>query len=360
MSLFLIYPERKTIMKTGILIPAYQPDGKMVEFVRECAEAGFEVTVVNDGSSRGLEYFEQVKLIPGVTLIGYEQNRGKGHALKTGIQSMEERGFGGVITADAYGQHLVSDIKKVAAAMEENPGKLVMGARDTDKMPPRSQGGNRLTRRVFRLLYGIDLKDSQTGLRGIPLTDRSREGLLSIRGDRYEYEMEMLTRSSSLFPAGIFEQPISTVYFDGNKGSHFRPVKDSARIFAVILRRFPAFMASSLLAFGIDYSLFNLFFYVLSLGTAGSTVCARLVSASANFLVNKYAVFHAGSDSSYSLARYAALAAFILCANIALMHLLTDILGMPAYLMKILVESLMYILSFVLQNKWSAGKKAAA
>ena len=344
-------------MRIGILIPAYQPDERMVAFVRACVDAGFEVTVINDGSTEGLDCFEEAASFPGVTVEGYADNCGKGHALKTGLAAMRRRGYTGVITADADGQHSVADIQKVAAALEARPDTLILGSRDTEKMPPKSRTGNRMTRRLFGLLYGIRLSDTQTGLRGIPLTGTAADGLLSLPGERYEYEMEMLRESAKLFPGGILEVPIETIYFENNSGTHFRPLRDGGRIYAVLLKSLPVFLLSSLAAFGVDYGFFNTFFYALSLGTIASTVLARLISATVNYTVNKYGVFRADSGKTrYNLKNYALLAAAILAVNSALMYFFVNILGLPAFVMKILVESGLYIISFTVQQRLAAGK----
>jgi len=345
-------------MKVGILIPAYQPDEKLTAFAGDCVAAGYNVFVVNDGSTEGLEIFDEIGEFPGVTVLGYSENHGKGYALKFGLEAMARRGYTGVITADADGQHRIHDLEKVEHAMRANPASLILGSRNTAEMPPRSKAGNRLTRSLFSLLYGIRLSDTQTGLRGIPLTSETLPLLLGLSGDRYEYEMQMLQESKVLFAGGIVEVPIETVYLENNISSHFRPLRDGGRIYAVLLKSLPLFLLSSLLAFGIDYGLFNTFFYALSLGTLASTVIARLVSATANYTINKYGVFRPESrETSYNLKNYALLAASILAVNMGLMYLLVNILGLPAFAMKIVVGCALYIISFTVQQRLAAGRR---
>ena len=166
--------------------------------------------------------FQQLEQM-GVPVLRHPQNCGKGRALKTGIAHMAREGFQAVITADADGQHSIDDICRIAQALAEHPSQLVMGARDIAQMVPRSRAGNSITQKLFRILHGISLQDTQTGLRGIPLTPDSMPALLELAGDRYEYEMEMLLNSRLLFPDGILEIPIQTIYLDQNQSSHFRP-----------------------------------------------------------------------------------------------------------------------------------------
>ena len=101
-------------------------------------------------------------------------------------------------------------------------------------MPWRSRFGNTLTRRVLRWTHGLDLLDTQTGLRCLP-AEFARE-TLEIAGDRYEFELECLLLAQAR-RRPIVQQPIRTIYIDDNASSHFRPLVDSLRVYRVILRR---------------------------------------------------------------------------------------------------------------------------
>ncbi len=344
-------------MRCGVLIPAYEPDEKLLALARELSGKGLETVVVNDGSTTGLDVLEALDAEDGVTVLGYETNRGKGCALKLGLSYMTRQGFDAAVTADADGQHTPRDILRVMDALAREPEKLVLGMRDVAQMPPKSKTGNSLTRTLFRVLYGIDLQDTQTGLRGIPLRGANASRLLTLAGERYEYEMEMLIESPALFPAGVTELPIETVYIDDNRSSHFRPLRDGTKIYAVLFRRLPAFLLSSLLAFGVDYALFNVLYYIVFGGrlvSAVSTVAARAVSGTCNYYVNRRLVF-GGAGERYTFRNYWKLALAILAVNLAVMALLVDMLHLPAFAMKLLVETLMYLASFAVQNKWARG-----
>ena len=260
---------------------------------------------------------------------------------------MLEHGYDAAVTADSDGQHSPEDICNIIEKLNANPDSLIMGMRDVAQMPPKSKTGNSLTRRLFKVMYSIDLQDTQTGLRGIPLSNE----LLQLKGDRYEYEMEMLIYSGKLF-GSITEEPIKTIYIDNNSGSHFNPVKDGLKIYSVLFSNLPSFMMVSVTSFVVDYLLFNLLYYVVLGNTAISTVAARVASSLFNFTLNKKLVFKSSSEK-YNIINYYKLAAFILVANMALMAVLVDFLHVPAFLAKIIVECTLYIISFTTQNKWS-------
>lgn len=334
-------------MRCGVLIPAYEPGEALPALTRALMDKGVPVVVVNDGSATGLEYFEWIRA-QGAVVLEHKENLGKGRALKTGLAWMAEQGYEGVVTADADGQHSLEDILRVARALASGSRRLVLGIRDVSRMPNRSRTGNCLTRTLFRLLYGIKLQDTQTGLRGIPLTGENRSGLLSLTGERYEYEMEMLIEAGELFPAGIQELEIETIYLeDSDTSSHFRPLADGARIYSVLFRHFPRFFLSSILAFLVDYSLFNLLYYLLFHRSVPAAVLARVVSAGVNYTVNRKLVF----GSSYHLLGYVKICLVILLAGSGLMYLLVDCLSLPAFLVKPLVDCGLYVLSFAAQNR---------
>ena len=210
----------------AILIPAYDPDAKLAALVDGLRGAFRHLVLVDDGSTRGRDVLESVRDRVDVLLV-HDANRGKGAALRTGFAWIRDNlpGVRAVVTADSDGQHRPADIRRVAEASLGHPDGLVLGVREfAGRVPFRSQLGNVWTRVLFRLLTGLPVRDTQTGLRGIPrgLLDR----LLAIPGDRYEYEIRMLV-DARRHPAPPRQIPIETVYIDGNKSSHFRPFQDT-------------------------------------------------------------------------------------------------------------------------------------
>ena len=141
----------------------------------------------------------------------------------------------GVITIDGDGQHLTEDIIACGQKMLENEGCVVLGCRDFDQpgVPPRSVAGTKTTSRFFHLIYGIRLSDTQTGLRAIPRAYLDQ--FCAIEGDRFEYETNMLLQMKrSGIP--LVEQSITTVYDPEDYSSHYNAVKDSWRIFKIMVK----------------------------------------------------------------------------------------------------------------------------
>ena len=313
-----------------VIIPAYEPDEKMIRLLQTLQESGIErIVVVDDGS--GNEYrnlFEQAKQL-GAIVLTHAVNLGKGRALKTAFNEVLNRypEAIGAITADSDGQHTPACIQKCMEAMEKEPEKLILGCRnfDQDNVPAKSEWGNKITRQVLKYLCGVAVSDTQTGL-----------------------------LEAGEQKVGIREVPIETVYLNDNKGSHFNPLLDSARIYLV----FAKFLFSSLSSCIIDLVLFALFCsltkermpeavsYIVV-----STVLARVVSAGYNFFLNYRVVFKSSGAMWKSAVRYFVLAVVQMLASAGLVSLLYGVLGGSEVAVKILVDVFLFFISFLIQRE---------
>jgi glycosyltransferase involved in cell wall biosynthesis len=238
-------PLQSTLRSIAVLIPAWQPDERLIDLARCLAPYNFAaIIVVNDGS--GDEYeriFERVRLAPSVVVIRHEQNRGQGCAVKTALRfalgSLPD--LTGAVTADADGQHAVNDIIRVAEALATGGGQLVLGTRSfDDQVPLRSRFGNILTQYIFAALSASRISDTQTGLRGVPR--KLMPEVLDIRGDRFEFAISLLAHFCNRGCPPL-QVPVATIYLDRNRSSHFRPVRDSIRIYLRLIRCYVSLFA---------------------------------------------------------------------------------------------------------------------
>lgn len=327
-----------------VLIPAYKPDAKMLPLCRALRGKGLDVLLVDDGG--GAQYrplFDEAEAL-GCAVVHHAVNLGKGRALKTGLNEALNRyeSLAGVVTADADGQHAPEDIVRVRDALLAHPGDLVIGARAFQgEVPLRSRLGNGITRAVYRFVAGRKCADTQTGLRGIPAA--AIPAMLRLPGERYEFEMEMLLRLKEMH-LGLYEVPIATIYENNNEGSHFDTLRDSARIYGVILK----FMLSSLISFVVDYGLYLLLLGGARLPGAASYALARVVSSLLNYTLNRTAVFH-GQGGRCAVARYYLLAAYQLGVGAGLVQLLA-LAGCKESLIKIPVDVALFFISFLIQR----------
>lgn len=384
-----------------VVIPAYEPDEKLLGVLRDFSEqTTYPIIVVNDGSSDACRpVFDAVKAYPRVTLLEHEVNRGKGAAMKTAFAYIGEHypESESVLTVDADGQHLIADCLKVVEAFGEHPDMLITGSRRfKGKVPLRSRFGNGITRGVFHLTTGKRVYDTQTGLRAFSV-GRIPE-MLALKGDRYEYEIHQLLHCCTN-STGVYEVPIETVYLDDNRSSHFDTLRDSAKIYKVIFKflgpTFLKFMSTSFLSFLIDFLSFCLIFYGTVAIFGGirlalemfsfrrdvsqqwaetlvqlnpivfvergavlrmvSLVLARVISGFCNYLLNRRFVFD-GVRKQRNLLKYAFVALSVLLLNWLFIELFTQ-LGVPAWLANIFSQLICYPLSFFLQKMIVFRKK---
>lgn len=344
----------------AIIIPAYKPDQKCVNTIEELVKAGFQhIIVVNDGS--GPDYagiFAALESIPEVTVLKHAANQGKGRALKTAFHYIlnQELPYEAVITADADGQHLVSDMVKISRQLKKTPDKVILGARNFKEkhVPFRSRFGNEFTRHLFRLSTGAILTDTQTGLRGIPV--RYLAFLLTVLGERFEYEMNMLAALKRK-NIQIAEISIETVYIDENKSSHFHPLRDSFHIYKIFI----FYGLSGAASFGLDIGLYWIFIQLLreespELFIIFATIAARILSSLFNYYINRNKVF--GQGTKQSLVRYYILAGFIMLMSAGSVHFLyAEWLGRGEIILKVFVDTILFVFGFVAQRAWVFRKE---
>ncbi|MGY1840647.1 MULTISPECIES: glycosyltransferase [unclassified Modestobacter] len=330
-----------------VLIPAYQSDGRLPDVVASLLSAapGIRLVVVDDGSGpRHAHQFDVVRTM-GCQVLEHAVNRGKGAALRTGFAFVARNWPGeDVVCADSDGQHRAVDVLRVADRVRSRDAVVLGARRFTGVVPARSRVGNAAPRVLFRLATGRRLQDTQTGLRGHPAT--MLPWLLSVAGDRFEYELVVLLQAARR-GLPIEEIEIATIYFEGNASSHFRPLVDSLRVYAPLL----TFLLSSFSAFLVD-TIALLALHALTGTLLLSVVGARAVSSGVNFLVNRRLVFGTAPDRrapGAAAVRYGTLVVLLLGANYAVLSALTGG-GLALLPAKLLTEGLLLAVSYLAQR----------
>ena len=208
-----------------VVMPTYnnaRTIGRVIDDVRRfCAD----IIVVNDGSTDGTASL--LEGTPGITLIAYRRNRGKGHALKLGLRRAADMGFDYAISIDSDGQHFADDIPVFVDAIGRHPGSLLIGARNLEAqgMPGGNTFANRFSNFWFKVETGITLADTQSGYRLYPL---HRLRGMKFFTPRYEFEVEVIVRMAWR-GVRVANVPVKVVY-PADRVSHFRPLRDFTRI----------------------------------------------------------------------------------------------------------------------------------
>lgn len=341
-----------------LIIPAYEPDERMLSLIKDLrVQYKGSIIIVNDGSSSDYDYLYEKASNYGCDIIKHYINMGKGRALKDAFNYCLNKypDMIGCVTADSDGQHRPYDIFQCMESLKSNPNSLILGCRsfDGDGIPAKSRFGNKLTKKVCMLLCGLEISDTQTGLRGIPksfMTD-----MLNVQGERFEYETRMLIESKNHYP--IHEVKIETVYDSKeNHQTHFRPIRDSIEIYKIFGGVFLNFMISSLSSCMIDLLLFYLFTKMLKerfiCYLTISTVLARIISASYNYVINYKLVFQSDERHSKSVSKYIMLAVGQMCCSAFLVTFGCGIFEiLPEVIIKIAVDTMLFFISYTLQRE---------
>lgn len=354
----------KNLNSIMVIVPSLNPDEKLMQVVDGIINAGFSnILLINDGSLPAhTQAFKDAENSTACTVLSHEKNFGKGRALKTAFSYVlsECPNIAGVVTIDGDNQHRPNDAKEIALALLENPDNVMMGVRNFNQshVPLKNRIGNTLTSLIFKLLCGIKLSDTQTGLRGISV--KYLKDFMSLDGERFEYETNMLLyMKKANIP--FTEIPIETVYIEKNMTSHFNPLTDSAKIYGPILR----FASGSLLSALIDLGLFTIVVWLLKNVTLGkqifiATVAARIISSLFNYAFNRHAVFESDEPKRVTMIRY-----YILCIIQMLVSyksvewaiLLFSLQGFGKTLIKLLIDSILFMLTFQIQREWVFKKR---
>lgn len=211
-----------------VLIPTYNNEKTLKRIIDEVLTfvSSQYLIVVNDGSTdRTSEILSQYD---DITILSYEENRGKGYALRKGFHYAMNKNFDYVITIDSDGQHFPSDIPKLINECILSPNTVLMGSRNMNQegVPNKSSFGNKFSNFWFKLETWISLPDTQTGFRLYPL-----EPIKSLRlfTTKFELEIEVIVR---LAWKGVAFRPvpINVKYDPSERVSHFRPGRDFFRI----------------------------------------------------------------------------------------------------------------------------------
>lgn len=208
-----------------IIIPTYNNCRTLGRVLAGVAAYSTDTIVINDGSTD-----ETAKILDefsGLTRIDFQNNSGKGMALRAGFTKALELGYEFAITIDSDGQHFPHDISTFLDALEEHGAALLIGSRNMthETVPKKSSFGNRFSNFWFWFETGIRLSDTQSGFRLYPLRRMPQRFFTR----KFEFEIEAIVRTAWK-GVPIKNIPIEVLYDPEERISHFRPFTDFTRI----------------------------------------------------------------------------------------------------------------------------------
>ncbi len=358
---------RRAYFNVPIIIPALNPDDRLLVFINELRQVGFsQIILVDDGSDE--EYKNSIfKKAYGISavkkVLTFDENQGKGSACKMGFAYVYENmpDAIGVITADYDGKQSADNVAMVANKLLEGH-KFVLGCRDVlgSNVKVGIKRMHKFLRMAFKLLYDQQVDDIQSGLRGIAY--QLLPMMLEIKGSRYEYDTKMII---DVVRANIkVEQvkvgritPINASSEEIVKSENYRPIKDSVLIIISLFLNFIGYSMSSIIATSVDFAIFYLLsnFVFDSFSTSVcvllATVLARVISVSISFNINRNVVFKSKDKFGKTMIMYYGLAAIIMLLSAGLVTLFVTLFGGGKTFTKLFVDFVLFFLSYQIQQR---------
>ncbi len=342
-------------------MPVFNPDFRLLQKVKEIRQSGLtDIVIVDDGSDPSCQkIFEQLHE-EGCHLFHHSVNIGFGAAIKTGIKKIRYAlpDITGYITVDDYLQNSSYDIWRVSQAMEENPNKTVLTARNyEDKTISKgSKIGFKIANRIFQYSKHINCPDALSGLRGFPAT--ITDYLLMVPGVRFEYAIHILSiLSKQKMPMEIVTIP--AIPYPEKTIATYQPVPDSVKIYRTLIR----FGLASIFCTILDLFLFTCFLHIMPVFLAhslvqgryrvvfSSTFAARIISGTTNFTINRKWSFKTTQKWGVQIVKYFCVFFVQMTASAMLVSLLSY-LFVALTPVKLLVDLTLFFFSYHIQSKW--------
>ena len=206
----------RPLKKVIVVVPVYNENIRAIDTVNNIFKVfKGDILVINDGSTDETENLLIKNYLSNkrITIKSYKENKGKGAALRIGVELAWKIGGDAVIFIDADGQHDPKYIKKFIEKLDSN--NIVFGYRLLSrKMPFLRRLGNIIAVYLIRCLFNIRKKDLLSGYLGF-----RKDVYKNIKwySNRYGIETEMATKIGKQ-KINFYEFKIDTIYIDKYKG----------------------------------------------------------------------------------------------------------------------------------------------
>lgn len=211
-------------------MPTYNNQESLENVVLDLLQYTNHILIVNDGSTDKTKSI--LDKFPSLKTLHFEENKGKGTALRHGFKAAGKLGYEYAITIDSDGQHYPDDLDIFLSELENRdlngPEILLVGDRNMggEGIPGKSSKGNIFSNFWFLVVTGTQLHDTQSGYRLYPLKVVNS---IKLYTRKFELEIEVIVKASWR-KVEVRNIPIKVFYQEENRVTHFRPFKDIARI----------------------------------------------------------------------------------------------------------------------------------
>lgn len=222
------------------IVPVYDHEHAVARVVAAVRAAGLPCLLIDDGSGAGCarELERLAATVPQTSVLRLPVNGGKGAAMIAGFTAAWQRGYSHGLQVDADGQHALADVPAFIEAARSDPAALICGRPVFDRsMPPGRRYGRYLTHGLVWLnTLSFAIPDSLCGFRVYPLGEVMSLMAEEYIGRRMDFDVEIIVR---LYWRGVPMRWLPTaVTYPLDGVSHFRMIRDNARMVALQLRLF--------------------------------------------------------------------------------------------------------------------------
>lgn len=197
-----------------VIIPGHNEEkniGRVIDKAKKIAYAK-RIIAVDDGS---LDRTADAARRRGATVLRHAINLGKGAALRTGSQYSLSKGAEALVFMDSDGQHDPEDLPRLLEALKGNDVVFTFRERGSENMPLVKKFGNWFIDTAMKLLFHINVKDTQCGYKAMTRNAYEKMQLMS---NDYSIESEIVAKAGK-YGLRFAQLPIKTVYADRYKGT---------------------------------------------------------------------------------------------------------------------------------------------
>ena len=322
-----------------ILMPVYNPNERIVNYVKKLKENNYQVILINDGSkSEYHSLFE--KMVHDCKIISYPFFKGKGYAIKKGIHYIKEhlQDKKGIIILE--NEYDLIHINHIRTLIDKN----------SQKMCVVHHKGKRFLTKLFSMIYNKEFIDVDSELLNQMISQIDIDQMMAVDENCYEVQ--------SLIQSVQNNQDIEEIQLE-NKQQPFHLKNKSLQIMYVIFLHLIRFISSSIISSVIDVLLAWILLDVLKLWMTSdfwrialSSLIARILSTIVNYVINKKYVFKGKNNSKQTARRFLILTVVITILSTLFVYTASSLHIMSEKLAKPVGDLLLFLLSYSAQTKW--------
>ena len=308
-----------------ILMPVYNPNERIVNYVKKLKENNYQVILINDGSkSEYHSLFE--KMVHDCKIISYPFFKGKGYAIKKGIHYIKEhlQDKKGIIILE--NEYDLIHINHIRTLINKN----------SQKMCVVHHKGKKLLTKLFSMIYNKEFIDVDSELFAFSMNYIDQ--MMSVDENCYEVQ--------SLIQSVQNNQDIEEIQLE-NKQQPFHLKNKTIQIMYVIFLHLIRFISSSIISSVLKLWMTSDFWRI-----ALSSLIARILSTIVNYVINKKYVFKGKNNSKQTARRFLILTIVITILSTLFVYAASSLHIMSEKLAKPIGDLLLFLLSYSAQTKW--------